>query len=388
MTTAADDSAVEDAFEAILAGRPVPEGAAGLAAFAGAVRASATQAGRPNAALAELLATGLLTDQSSPSVRTARSAGSAPVRRPSRVRNRRRFAMIFPVLVAKFLSAGAVAQAAAGAGIVVVAVTGAGAVGVLPDPLQNTVATAVETVTPFDLEGGEVAPEDEAVVDESPTEEEPAAEEPAAEEPATEEPATEEPATEEPATEEPAVEIPVEDSAFSAEAWALEGPDAYPSFGAWVSEGARHGAAKDLGVRFGELVSSRARQKGLDAEELEAEGVDLDELTDATTEPATAGEVEVTETKVQKAEPQVGTTHRGNGTPAGSNGTPAGSNGTPADSNGTPADSNGTGAGNGTPAGSNGKVADSNGTGPGNAAGNGNGNGNGNGAGGKGNGRN
>jgi hypothetical protein len=371
MTTAADDSAVEDAFEAILAGRPVPEGAAGLAAFAGAVRASATQAGRPNAALAELLATGLLTDQSSPSVRTARSAGSAPVRRPSRVRNRRRFAMIFPVLVAKFLSAGAVAQAAAGAGIVVVAVTGAGAVGVLPDPLQNTVATEVETVTPFDVEGGEVAPEDEAVVDESPTEEEPA----------TEEPATEEPATEEPATEEPAVEIPVEDSAFSAEAWALEGPDAYPSFGAWVSEGARHGAAKDLGVRFGELVSSRARQKGLDAEELEAEGVDLDELTDATTEPATAGEVEVTETKVQKAEPQVGTTHRGNGTPAGSNGTPAGSNGTPADSNGT-------GAGNGTPAGSNGKVADSNGTGPGNAAGNGNGNGNGNGAGGKGNGRN
>jgi hypothetical protein len=374
MTTAADDSAVEDAFEAILAGRPVPEGAAGLAAFAGAVRASATQAGRPNAALAELLATGLLTDQSSPSVRTARSAGSAPVRRPSRVRNRRRFAMIFPVLVAKFLSAGAVAQAAAGAGIVVVAVTGAGAVGVLPDPLQNTVATAVETVTPFDLEGGEVAPEDEAVVDESPTEEEPAPEEPA-----TEEPATEEPATEEPATEEPAVEIPVEDSPFSAEAWALEGPDAYPSFGAWVSEGARHGAAKDLGVRFGELVSSRARQKGLDAEELEAEGVDLDELTDATTEPAPAGEVEVTETKVQKAEPQAGTTHRGNGTPAGSNGTPAGSSGKVADGNGT-------GAGNGTPAGSNGKVADSNGTGPGNAAGPGNGNGNGNGN--KGNGRN
>ena len=41
MTTAADDSAAEDAFEAILAGRPVPERAAGLAAFTGAVRASA-----------------------------------------------------------------------------------------------------------------------------------------------------------------------------------------------------------------------------------------------------------------------------------------------------------------------------------------------------------
>ena len=83
MTTPADDSAVEDAFEAYLAGRPVPEGAAGLAAFAEAVRATATLPGRPTAALAELLATGLLTDQSSPSVRTATSAGSSPERRPA-----------------------------------------------------------------------------------------------------------------------------------------------------------------------------------------------------------------------------------------------------------------------------------------------------------------
>ena len=117
MTTAADDSAVEDAFEAILAGRPVPEGAAGLAAFTGAVRTSATAPGRPNAALAELLATGLLTDQSSPSIRTARSAGSAARAAASRVRIRRRPAMIFPALIAKFLSAGAVAQAATGAAV-------------------------------------------------------------------------------------------------------------------------------------------------------------------------------------------------------------------------------------------------------------------------------
>ena len=116
MTTAADDTADEAAFEAFLAGRPVPEEAADLAAFAGAVRATATQPGRPNAALAELLATGLLTDQSSPSTRTAPSAGSPP--RRSRVRRRRRFAMFFPALLAKFLSAGAVAQAATGAGIV------------------------------------------------------------------------------------------------------------------------------------------------------------------------------------------------------------------------------------------------------------------------------
>jgi type IV secretory pathway VirB10-like protein len=155
MTTAADDVAAEEAFEAFLAGRPVPEAVAGtfagVAAFADAVRTTATGPGRPNAALAELLVTGLLTDQTSPSTVTARSAGKS-LRRPSRVRRRRRSAMFFfPALVAKILSAGAIAQAATGAGIVVVAFTGAGAAGVLPGPVQDTVATVVETVTPFDL---------------------------------------------------------------------------------------------------------------------------------------------------------------------------------------------------------------------------------------------
>jgi uncharacterized membrane protein YgcG len=308
MTTAADDSAVEDAFEALLAGRPVPEGAAGLAAFTEAVRASATRPGRPSAALAELLATGLLTDQSSPSARTAQSAGAPPSRRGARTRIRRRFAMIFPVLLAKILSAGAVAQAATGAGIVVVAVTGVGVAGVLPDPLQNTVATAVETVTPLELTDDEIAPEDDA------TGEEPLPETP--------------PVVEEP-TDEDAVddELPAEDAEFSAEAWAEEGPDAYPSFGAWVSEGARHGAHKELGVRFGELVSSRAREKGLDAGELEAEGVDLDGLTDVTTEPAPEAETEVAETEPQETEPTVATTQRGNGKAAGGNGNGNGNGG-------------------------------------------------------------
>ena len=86
MTTAADDSADEIAFEAFLAGRPVPAEADGgfpaVTAFAGAVRATATAPGRPNAALAELLATGLLTDQSSPSTRTAPSTGKSPRRSP------------------------------------------------------------------------------------------------------------------------------------------------------------------------------------------------------------------------------------------------------------------------------------------------------------------
>jgi hypothetical protein len=142
MTTAADDSAAEEAFEAYLAGRPVPEEAAdtfqGVAAFAGAVRATAIEPGRPNAALAELLATGLLVDQPLPSARTAK-------------RRRRSAMFFFPALVAKILSAGAIAQAATGAGIVVVAVTGAGVAGVLPGPVQSTVATVVESVTPFEL---------------------------------------------------------------------------------------------------------------------------------------------------------------------------------------------------------------------------------------------
>ena len=143
MTTAADDTADEAAFEAFLAGRPVFGEAADLAAFAGAVRATATEPGRPNAALAELLSTGLLTDQSTPSTRTAPSAGSSP--RRSRVRRRRRFAMFFPALLAKFLSAGAFAQAATGAGVVLVVATGAGAAGVLPEAVQDTFASVVGT---------------------------------------------------------------------------------------------------------------------------------------------------------------------------------------------------------------------------------------------------
>src|SRR4051794_37930709 len=110
MTRAADDSAVEEAFEACLAGRPVVGEPARMAAFTAEVRSVATLPGRPNAALSELFATGLLTHQSAPSARTARSAlGPAAA---GRGRTRRRIAMFFPALLAKLLGAGAVAQAA------------------------------------------------------------------------------------------------------------------------------------------------------------------------------------------------------------------------------------------------------------------------------------
>lgn len=55
------------------------------------------------------------------------------------------------VLAAKFASASTVAQATAGLGIAVAGVTGAGAAGVLPGPVQDGVAGAIETVTSFDL---------------------------------------------------------------------------------------------------------------------------------------------------------------------------------------------------------------------------------------------
>jgi hypothetical protein len=137
MTTAAD-SATEKAFEAVLAGRAVPPGTPGLGAmtaFTEAVRATATQPGRPSAALAELLASGLLVDQPSPSARTAK--------------RRRRRMWFFSAILAKIAGASAVAQAATGAGIVLVGFTGAGAAGVLPSPVQHTFATVVSSVTPL-----------------------------------------------------------------------------------------------------------------------------------------------------------------------------------------------------------------------------------------------
>lgn len=140
MTTPADETAVEEAFEAYLAGRTVPSVGADLACFADAVRASATQPGRPSDALAELLATGLLTDLSSSSARTTRSAPSG---------RRRRTRMFLPALFAKLASAGLLTKAATVAGVAVVGLATAGFSGHLPDPAQHTFATVVDFATPL-----------------------------------------------------------------------------------------------------------------------------------------------------------------------------------------------------------------------------------------------
>jgi hypothetical protein len=132
----------------MLAGRPVPSAESGLVAFTEAVRASATAPGQPSAALAELLVTGLLTDQSSPSTATARSAGRDARRAPARGR-RRRLRMLAPALFAKIASAGLAAKAATVAGVAVVGFSTAGFVGALPTPAQHTFATVVDDATPF-----------------------------------------------------------------------------------------------------------------------------------------------------------------------------------------------------------------------------------------------
>ena len=136
MTTPAADDAVEQAFEALLAGRPVPSEDGGLVAFTEAVRASATAPGRPSAALAQLLATGLLTDQPGPSTR------------PARTSRRRRSRMLAPALFSKLAAAGLAAKAATVTGVAVVGLTTVGFTGNL-GPAQHTFATLVDHATPF-----------------------------------------------------------------------------------------------------------------------------------------------------------------------------------------------------------------------------------------------
>jgi hypothetical protein len=285
MTTPADDTAVEDAFEAYLAGRPVTEEAAGLAVFAEAVRATATQPGRPNAALAELLATGLLADQSSPSARTARSAGAPPSRRASRTRNRRRFAMILPALLAKLLSAGAVAQAATGAGVVIVVATGAGATGVLGDDVQDTIVGVVasdEQTATDDASDITTDTTTETVTDETTTD------------------TTADAGDVEGTQGEESLPVEVEEE-LDPEAWVEAGPEGYASFGAWVSKSAHNPELREWlraeGKTFGSMVREWASKKGVTEEELAEEGVDLGALTDET------GSVPVTEEPAEGEEP-------------------------------------------------------------------------------------
>ena len=153
----------DEAFDRLLAGRPVPAEAALLVAFTNGVRADATHPGRPSPQLAKLLANGLPT---APDAADTRTAADPAATQPAGRRWRRARIGILAAAVAKFASVGAVAQAATGVGIVLASVTGAGAAGVLPDPIQGQVSGVLEAVTPFELP--------DAADDTSATREEPA----------------------------------------------------------------------------------------------------------------------------------------------------------------------------------------------------------------------
>ena len=204
--------------------------------------------------------------------------------------------MIVPALIAKFLSAGAVAQAATGATVVVVAFTGAGAVGVLPGPVQDTFTSIVS-------DESEELPVEEAPVEEAPVEEVPVGEAPVAEVPVVPQPV-------------------VDEAAALVDAWMaapIEG-----SFGAWVS-GARHdadlmAAIRESGHNFGYYVSRRAHDKGMTEQDLAEEGVDLGELTQDGTEVGETPHAGATGDEVTPQQTADDSDRRGNGNGRGNGG--------------------------------------------------------------------
>jgi hypothetical protein len=179
--------------------------------------------------------------------------------------------MFFPALVAKLLSAGAVAQACTGAGVALVAFTGAGAAGVLPDSVQSTFTEVV---------GGETS-------EETPVEE--PADAPVGELPA-------EGAPVEVPAEAPADVVP---GALTHDAWATQGPAADQSFGAWVSYGSEHGWAD------GATVSCWAHHKNdvrKGREVTECGTVDGTEGADDSAEAGDGSEVESPEVESPEVE--------------------------------------------------------------------------------------
>ncbi|MGY1739222.1 MULTISPECIES: hypothetical protein [unclassified Blastococcus] len=234
MTPPADARADREAFEAALAGRPAPAGAEALTAFTAAVRAEATAPGRPNAALAELLATGLLTDPSRTTV--GRPAHSS----------RKRPRMILSTLAAKFAAAGAVAKAAtAGGAVAAVALTGAATAQVLP--IQDDTPAVVESGDATDEVG---VPTDGTAPDDLTGE----APEGTGDEGAE---GTGDEAPEDGEGDPAQVDVDVT-TELTPESWAM-GPQGEQTFSAWVSAGA------DAGLVRGEVVSCFAQARQGDA---------------------------------------------------------------------------------------------------------------------------
>jgi hypothetical protein len=225
--------------------------------------------------------------------------------------------MIFPALLAKLLSAGAVAQAATGAGIVVVVATGAGATGVLGDDVQDTIGSVVGVT-------------DEETPDDTTT---PVVDEPLADDSA-------DPSVVQAPEDVTTVPLePVDELEVAAKAWVDEGPTEYPSFSAWVTAGAHDRYLKDMlkaeGRNFGSVVSGWAKKKGYTEQDLADQGVDLDELTagetgststpEPTVQPDAEGTSEVAES--DDRDDDRGGRGNGNGNGGGNNGNGNGNGG-------------------------------------------------------------
>jgi hypothetical protein len=180
-----------------------------------------------------------------------------------------------------------------------VAFTGVGAVGALPDPVQDTFATVVSEITPL----------------EPPTSEE-----------TTEEVVPEETVAEDAETVEEVPAVPedaeaAEAAALEAEfrAWALEGPADGESISTWVGEGSKEQVKEFLrarGLNFGNVVSAWASGKGFSDAELAALGAELEEPVEAPAE----SETDVVVEDAPETEPEVAATEersRGNGNGSG-----------------------------------------------------------------------
>ena len=203
--------------------------------------------------------------------------------------------MILPVLIAKFLSAGAIAQAATGATVAVVAFTGVGAVGALPDPVQDTFATVVAEITPLK------PPTSEETTEES-----------------TEEVASEEVVVES-TVEAPVVPADAEALAAQVKAWALTGPVGGESISDWVSKGSSaemKGWLRAHGMTFGNVVSAHASGRGFSEKERAVLGADVQPV-DAPTEPVsdevTDDVSETDDTEVAATTADSGSRGKGNG---------------------------------------------------------------------------
>ncbi len=239
-----------------------------LTAFTDAVRACTTTPGRPNAALAELLATGLLTDQSDPSTRTTGHPARASRRRPR---------MLLSTLTAKLAAAGVATKATAATGVVVIALTGTATTVTLAGSEDTT--PAVET--PGDPTTGDQTTDEEATDpstearheedvrtgDDTSTE---------GDAPVSTPDTVEDDSTGEDEGEESGSRTPIPDDVAAATEWG-EGPEPDQAFADWVSEGARNGWST------GQQVSEEAHRRN---EEHRVEREALRVATPAPVQPA------------------------------------------------------------------------------------------------------